>query len=395
MKWLKQLIEVSVVSLASLPRRVGTAGVAVLGIAGVVGVFVAVMALATSLEDSLLKTGSADRFLVVRGGANFESSSFIPRDAIDVVARQPGVRKAPDGAPLLSADAVVSVGLPGPGGRENVTARGASAQVWSVRPELRVIEGRAFQPGLREIVIGRTVRARFPDLRIGSEVPLQGGGWRIVGVFESGGDTHESEMLTDLETLLSAYQRSSLSSITGQLTSAAAFAELQHALSSDPTVSVDVLRESDFYRRSTEGVARFLFLSGRVITIIMALGAVFAALSAMYATTEDRSGEIATLRALGFQSSSVVGAVLIESLLLAAIGAALGALVAWLVFNGSVVSTVASGSSDSQILVPMLITPGVLTGGILWALGIGFLGGAAPALRAGTRPIARLLQQLR
>jgi putative ABC transport system permease protein len=395
MKWFKEFFEACIVNLVSLPQRTGNAGVVVLGIAGVVGVFITVTALANGLEGTLLKTGGDDRFMVVRSGANFESASFIGRDTLDVVAQVPGVLKAPDGSALVSADAVVSVALSKAGGAENVTARGASSQVWSVRPESRIVEGRTFQPGLREVVIGRSVRARFPDLHIGSEVPLQGGGWHVVGVFETGGDMHESEMLTDLDTLLSAYQRSNLSSITGRLVSRDALDGVQRMLSSNPTLSVEVLRESDFYRKNTERVARFLFFSGQVIAIIMAVGAVFAAVCSMYSATEDRSTEIATLRAIGFRSSSVVAAVLVESLLLATLGASLGAALAWLIFDGNVVSTVASGSSDSQILFPMQVGLHVVAVGVFWALGIGLVGGALPALRAGSRSIAAMLQDAR
>lgn len=395
MRFIKELLSLLTMSAVSLPYRAGTAVVIVFGVAGVVGVFTAISAIATSLEATLIRTGGEDRFLLLRSGSDFESASFISRDAWDAIAQLPGISLADDGSALLSAEAVVSIRLrrSEDAGIENVSARGVAPETWRVRPELRLVDGRVFQPGLREVIVGKSVQHRFPNLGIGSEIPLQGGGWRVVGVFDSLGDMRESEVMTDLDTLLSAYRRGNFSSVSGRLSSPADFETLQRALESNPDLSVQALRESEYYRRHTEGVARRLYVSSNLIASIMAIGAAFAALGAMYSSSQSRSREIGTLRAIGFQSSSVIAAVLLEALLLSLIGATLGAALAWLVFDGNVISTLALGRSDSQIMFPMTITLGVLAIGMCWAIAIGMVGGAVPAIHAGSRPISSVLKE--
>lgn len=263
------------------------------------------------------------------------------------------------------------------------------AEMMAVRPELQIVEGRGFTPGLRELIVGRSALAEFQGVAIGDEISLREGRWTVVGVFESGGDAHESSLMTDTPTLLSAYQRTAVNSVTVRLESAAAFDEFKAALTTNPTLSVSVERETDFYRRESAEAQQVFRLVGIAVGVFMGLGAIFAALNTMYSAVSARTREIATLRAIGFGAGGVVVSVLVEALILALLGALVGAAIAWLGFNGN---TVALGGSVSSIVFKMQVTPVLLGTGIALACAVGFVGGLFPALRAARIPVATALR---
>lgn len=391
MSALRQIAAVTWMNLQTLPQRLGMALVIVIGIAGVVGVLVAVLALASGLANTLANTGRSDRGIVLSSSASSEMTSSLAREQVLTIMDAPGIRKNADGKPIASAEALTTVKLKR---RDddlpvNVILRGIGPQGFTLRPEVRMMDGRAFQPAVRELIVGRAAQAQFRGLEVGSVLHFRNSDWTVVGSFDSG-NSLESGLLADAQTVLSAYSRNSFQSLTAQLESAQGLDRLKESLTTNPTLSVKIERESDFYAAQTKGRSDGLFRIGYIVGTIMAIGALFGALNAMYSAVSARSLEIATLRALGFGSGAVVISVLIEALLLALTGGILGAGCAWLLFNGHAINT--SFGSSTQTVFSSTVTPGLLALGVVWALAIGIIGGLFPALRAARLPVATALQ---
>ena len=391
MSVLKQMVAVTAMNLRSVPQRAGSSSVIVIGIAGVVAVILSVFGMTRSLQSALLATGSPDRAIVLRSGATSEIASTLLVDAVATIKDAPGIARGADGKPAATADFIAAVNLnrKEDGARAGLVVRGVEPAVMAVRPEIRIVAGRAFTPGLRELLVGRGALDEFRGVAIGDEVALREGRWTVVGVFESGGDANESSLLADAATLLSAYQRTAVNSVTVRLTSAADFEAFKAALTTNPTLSVSVERETEFYRRESQEANEIFGLVGLAVGIFMGLGAVFAALNTMYSAVSVRTHEIATLRAIGFGAGGVVVSVLVEALALALLGATIGASIAWLLFNGN---TVTLGGNVSSIVFQMRVTPGLLGAGIALACAVGFVGGLLPALRAARLPVATALR---
>jgi putative ABC transport system permease protein len=356
-----------------------------------VAVILSVFALTRSLSDALLATGSPDRAIVLRAGATGELSSTLLVDAVAAIKDAPGIARGPDGKPAATADFVAAVNLlrKEDGARAGLVVRGVDQAVTAVRPEIRIVEGRQFTPGLRELLVGRSALAEFKGVAIGDEIALLEGRWTVVGVFESGGDANESSLMTDAATLLSAYQRTAVNSVTVRLESEQAFDAFKAALTTNPTLSVSVERETEFYRRESQEANQIFGLVGMAVAVFMGLGAIFAALNTMYSAVSARAREIATLRAIGFGAGGVVISVLAEALVLALLGAVIGAAISWLMFNGN---TVTLGGSVASIVFKMQITPALLGIGVLLACAVGIVGGLFPALRAARLPVATALR---
>jgi putative ABC transport system permease protein len=393
MSTLRQIVSVTAMNLHSVPERIGSSSVIVIGIAGVVAVIISVFGLTRSLSEALVATGRADRAIVLRGGATGEISSTLLVDAVATIKDGPGITRAADGAPAASAEFVAAVNLlrKENGSRAGLVVRGVEPAASAVRPEIEIVAGRSFEPGLREMMVGRSAHAEFQGVEIGDEVALRDSRWTIVGVFASAGDAHESSLMTDAATLLSAYQRTAVNSVTVRLESEAAFDELKAALTTNPLLSVTVEREADYYRRESEEAGQVFGLVGVAVGIFMGLGAVFAALNTMYSAVSARAREIATLRAIGFGAGGVVVSVLVEALILAVGGALLGAAIAWLLFNGN---TVTMGGGVSSLVFKMQVTPALLGMGVLLACGVGVIGGLFPAWRAARLPVATALRAI-
>jgi len=387
----KQIASVTAMNLRSLPQRIGSSSVIVVGIAGVVAVILSVFGLTRSLSDAVLATGSPDRAIVLRAGATGEFSSTLLVDAVATIKDAPGIARAADGTPAATSNFVAAVNLfrKEDGARAGLAVRGVDPAVSAVRPEMTIVSGRLFTPGLRELIVGRSALEEFRSVGIGDEVVLRDGPWTVVGVFESGRDATESSLMTDAATLLSAYQRTAVNSVTVRLASKGAFEELKMALTTNPTLSVSVERETDFYRRESQDANQIFGLVGIAVGVFMGLGAIFAALNTMYSAVSVRTREIATLRAIGFGAGGVIVSVLAEALLLALIGAAVGGSIAWLLFNGN---SVALGDSTGSIVFQMQVTPALLLLGVLLACSVGLIGGLLPALRAARLPVAAALR---
>lgn len=389
---LRQIGVVTSMNLASIPQRLGSSSVIIIGIAGVVAVLISVLAMASGFKHTVLGTGRDDRAIVLRGGSDSELASTLTREATLTVMDAPGIRKDAAGKPVASAEAVVIVDLPKKSNDSgaNVTIRGVGAEAIALRPEIHLVTGRMFQRGLRELVVGRGAQGQFKGLDVGNHIALRGSDWTIVGAFESNGDSHESELLADVETVLSAYRRNLYQSVVALLDSADSFTAFKNALTTNPQLSVDVMREREYYAKQSERMATVLSFVAYFVGGIMAIGALFGALNTMYSAVSARSLEIATLRAIGFGAAAVVLSVLIEALLLSCIGALIGAGLAWVFFNGNVVSTL--GSNFTQVVFRLAVSPALIVLGIIWACAIGLIGGLFPAIRAARQPIATALR---
>jgi len=257
---------------------------------------------------------------------------------------------------------------------------------------VKIIAGRKFQPGLHEMIAGKGAAGQFRDLSVGANMRLNGQSWTVVGTFDSG-DSHNSELWGDTDVVGSAYRRgSSTSSVTMKLTDVSAFEPLKAALTTDPRIKVDVATTRDYYNKQSENITRALEILGFTVGVIMAIGAIFGALNTMYAAVATRAREIATLRAIGFRGLPVIVSVLIETMLLALLGGALGAGIAWAVFDNYTASTL--GSNFSQVVFAFSVSPALLWSGLKWALIIGFIGGLFPAVRAARIPVTAGLREL-
>lgn len=379
------------IGIASLPQRWGASSVIVVGIAGVVGVLVAMLSMGEGFKATLDSTGREDSAIVLRGGSQAETNSVITRDQVPLLASLPGIRKDAQGRAEISPELSQVVNLPSmaDGTDTNVQFRGVGPAAWSIRDNIRIVEGRKFGAGLREIVAGDGARKQFRGLEVGKTLDLGNQSWTVVGIFRSG-DSHDSELWTDAETLASAYERRAYQSITARTDGQAGYKALKAAVAADPRLKLDVFTTKAYYAKQSGQLSKLLSILGIVIGTIMAIGAVFGALNTMYAAVSGRAREIATMRAIGFRGLPVVTAVMLETMLLALLGGVLGCAIAWLVFNGYTVSTL--GNNFSQVVFQFKVSPELLWSGLKWALGIGLVGGLFPALRAARLPVTEALR---
>jgi putative ABC transport system permease protein len=387
----REIIAVSSFSLRSVPHRVGPSIVVVVGIMAVVAVLVSVFTMARSLTGSLIAVGSADRAKILRSGANFvEGASMLPLDTAAIVASAPGVARTAEGRGAVTADVVTAVNRPrrSNGALRALAVRGVGAENSFVRPEIVLVEGRPFTRGLREAIVGRSARSEFADLDLGAQVKLRDSVWTIVGVFTTG-DATEAGLIVDVDTLASTYGLGFVNSVTARLETPAAFEAFAAALDANPTLLVDVYREPDYYVQDAAELDDLFFFVTYVICSIMAAGALVGALNTMYAAVSSRAVEIATLRALGFGATGIVASIVVESLALAALGAAAGSALSWLIFSGDAVSI---GGGSGTLVTTLEITPETLVTGLLWAGGVGFVGALFPAVRAARLPLATALR---
>ncbi|HEX7185023.1 MAG TPA: ABC transporter permease [Thermoanaerobaculia bacterium] len=393
--WLSQVAAVTSVNLRTIPQRRGSSLATIIGVAGVVIVSIAVFSIAEGVRHALTASAASDTAVVLRSGSDSEMMSGLQREATRIIAEAPGVRRAA-GGPAASAELYVIVDLPkrSTGTDANVPLRGVQPAAFEVRDKVRIVEGRKFEPGRNEIVVGRAAASQFAGLDVGNRLRWGENEWTVVGIFEANGGLPESEIWCDAGVLQPAYRRgSSFQSVYAKLDSPAAFTTFKDALTSDPRLDVKVVREDEYYASQSRTLTELIRIIGVFITVVMGAGAVFAALNTMYAAVSARTREIATLRALGFRSGPVVISVLAESLLLALIGGGVGAAVAWLAFDGFQTSTL-NWSTFSQLSFSFAVTPPLIALGILCSLLMGLIGGLFPAIRAARLPVASALREL-
>jgi putative ABC transport system permease protein len=395
LNWLSQIASVTWFGLCTIPRRKGSAIAAIFGIAGVVAVFVGVLSIAQGFRRAVTSTGRDDIAIVLRDGAANEMSSGLGRTETRLVKDAPGVARE-NGSALASAELFVIIDVPkrSTGTDANVPFRGVEVAAPTVRGNLKITEGRMFEPGRNEVIAGVSAAREFAGLEVGKILKLGKTEWNVVGLFSAGGGAAESELWADITVLQQAYQRGdSYQSVSVKLVSAEKFQEFKDALTSNPQIKVKVMRQAEFYADQSTMTTNFITGLGTVIALMMALGALLGALNTMYNAVASRGREIATLRALGFGASPVVCSVLIESLALALTGGIIGGLGAYLAFDGYGAATM-NFQTWSQIAFAFAVTPKLLLTAILWAATIGLLGGFFPAIRAARLPIAAGLREL-
>jgi putative ABC transport system permease protein len=391
MSTLTQTREIVMMNLRSIPDRLAPSLVIVIGIAGVVGVLVALLSMSSGLKQTLGGNGRDDQAVITRGGSQGELSSFLTIASMTLIKQDRAIARGTDGVPLASGELIVITEVPRPGQSTgaNVTLRGIESVGFALRPDFTMVEGRRFRPGVQEIIVGDGAAKQFEGLAIGNQLRFRGATWTIVGHFRSG-DAYDSELWTDRETLQGAFGRAGVSSLLAQLRNVDDLESMKARLTEDPQLDVDVRTQRDYYTGQSEGLTSTIGVLAGIVATIMAFGATFGALNTMYSAVSARTREIGTLRALGFGALPVVASVMAESLLLSLCGGLLGAIIAYLAFNGYAVSTL--GGGFTQVAFQFAVTPQLVLLGVILALKIGFIGGLAPAIRAARIPVTEALR---
>jgi putative ABC transport system permease protein len=383
-------------NIRSITGRWVSTLVAVLGIAGTVGVFLVMLAMANGFRSTLAASGSSANAIILRGGAGSEMESAITLDQARVISDAPGISRSAGNTPLVSNEVVVIAAFPlsGSGTDANVQVRGISEGAMQVRPSASIVQGRMFNAGLQELVIGRNVSSTYAGLKLGSTVKFGGGTWTVVGVFDAGGSSFDSELWCDATVLSEVYKRpvNIFQSVTVRLDSPESFTAFKDALTSDPRLTLEIFREDRYYMEQSRVVSKMINVLGFMVAAVMAIGAVFAALNTMYSAVAARSREVATLLALGFSQGSVMLSFMMESMIISLLGGALGCIAA-LPFNGFTAGTI-NWQTFSHLAFAFRITPGLLLAGLAFSLVMGVAGGLPPAFRAARLPVVVALRRL-
>ena len=381
-----QIFQITLLSLRNLPSRLGSSSVIIVGIGGVVGVLVAILAMAKGFEASMDRAGAPDRAIVMRGGSTSELSSGMGPEEMAVISSFSEVT-ASSGELYLVAD-VPKRSNQSPA---NLAIRGVEQAAFDIRPEISITAGRTFDTGKTEMIAGRGAVAEFQGVEVGSTIELRNSVWSIVGVFEADGSVYESEVWADLATTQSIFRREgNVSSMRVRLASPDVASLLSERVKEDPRLDLTLTGEDEYFKNQSQQLTALIENFGYAVAAIMAVGAIFAALNTMYTAVSTRTVEIATLRALGFGGAPVVASVVLEALLLAVLGGGIGAAVAYFGFNGWTVSTLSG--AFSQVAFDFTVTPELLMYGIVWAVGLGLIGGLFPAVRAARLPITTALR---
>ena len=392
---MKQILAITGMNIRTILQRSGASIVIIIGIAGSVAVMVSLLAMAEGLSKTIASTGQEDRALIFREGSNSEMSSGIAMTDLAIIENTQGIKKSEDG-PMIAAEIFTIIDLKKKGAVDtsNLPLRGVQEMSFKIRPELKIIEGKNFFPGKGEIIVGKGAANEYEGLELGNKIKIRDSEWTVVGIFSTGGDVHESEIWADLAVTQGAFRRGASASIAIiQMEGNASITDLGATLELDPRLDLKVQGEVDFYEEQSSGASSLIQAFGYAVAVIMAIGAVFAALNTMYSAVSTRLVEIGTLRAVGFHGSSVLFALMIESMFLALLGGLLGAGLSYLIFNGYTVSTLAS-VSFTQTAFDFAVTGEIIGQGLILALIVGFLGGVLPARRAATQDITEALRAI-
>lgn len=379
-------------SLRNLWARKLTTALTAGGMALVVFVFATVLMLEQGLRQTLVSTGAYDNALVIRRAAGTEVQSAVDRTQAAVLESRPEVALGPDGVPLVSKEVVVliSLGKKGSGKPSNVVIRGVGEAGLTLRPQVKIIEGRTFRPGSSEIIVGRSIEERFSGVALGERLRFGMREWTIVGLFDGGRSGFDSEIWGDADQMIQAFRRSMFSSVLVRLNDASAFDAFTGALAADQRLTLEAKRETVFYAEQSETLARFIRILGLTLSIIFSIGAVIGAMITMYASVANRTAEIGTLRALGFRRGSILLAFLFESLLLGVIGGAIG--VAGASTMQLITISTVNWQSFAELAFSFDLTPGIVFAAMAFAVGMGFLGGVLPAAQASRMAIVDALR---
>jgi putative ABC transport system permease protein len=379
-------------NLRSLRQRPISTLATALGVALVVAVLIGALALAAGFQAAMVQTGSPDNALVMRVAADAEVSSAVSREAAGILRALPDVAAGPDGRPLVSQDMVVITNLDrrGQTGSSNVNVRGIDPAALTLRRDVRVVEGRMFTPGTDEVIVGHRLPRRFAHTELGERLRFNQRDFTVVGHFEAGGSAFESEIWGDNAVLMPVLGREAFQSVTFRMRDPARLPQLERQLEADPRLGVEVRSEQAFYASQSQLLATVIRVAGLLVTLVMAVGAIFGAMNTMFAAVAARTREIGVLLTLGFSPRAVMLSFVLESVLLALLGGAMGCLLA-LPINGITTSTT-NWSSFSEVAFAFRVTPAALTAGMIFAALMGLVGGLLPARRAARQPLAASLR---
>jgi putative ABC transport system permease protein len=392
---LSQIVAVTGVNLRSIRQRLGSSAVAIIGIAGVVIVFLGVLSIGEGFRAAMATVGDPQTVIVMRAGSDTEMTSGLSGDTARIIMDTPGIARDEHG-PIASPELFVIVGHPTKKDTSdaNVPLRGVSSAALTVRPEVKIVEGRMFTEGTNEIVVGRAASRQFANLTVGSETKWGQNRWKVVGIFEDGGSASESEIWCDAKVLQPAYQRgNSYQSVYARLENESGFQAFKDALTANPRISVTAIREPEYFAAQSEVLHKIISTIGFLIAGLMGIGAVFGAVNTMYTAVASRTREIATLRAIGFGSFPVVFSVLSEAVFLSVVGGLIGGIAAWLAFDGYQTSTM-NFQSFSQVAFAFAVTPRLLGLALAYSILMGLVGGMLPAIRAARLPVVTALREL-
>lgn len=381
-------------SLRNLTVRRLTTVLTAGGMGLVVFVFCAVLMLADGLEQALVSTGSPENVIFIRRSSETEVQSIIPRDQAAVIESLPDIEIRRDGSPFSAREAVILMGLnkKGYATASNVVLRGVDAETsFALRPQIRMVQGRVFRPGVAEIVLGKSIARRFDVGGLGDSIEFGGRSWTIVGIMDAGGSSFDSEVWADVDLAMSTFRRPVYSSITGRMRWPSEFEALKEKVLSDPRLTVEPWRETKYYAAQSALMARFIRILGLTLTIIFGIGAVIGSMVTMYAAVSNRVREIGTLRALGFGKSRILYCFLAEALLLSLLGGALGIGAASLL-NRLTISTM-NWQTFSELSFRFTLSSDIVTHALAFSVVMGLLGGALPSFRAARMRIVSALRQ--
>ena len=376
-------------NLASIPSRLGLVCTIVIGVACAVGVLVSMLAMGVGARRQAMGNVRADRVILLSADAPSPNQSNIAKDAASVIHELPGIRRNAKGEPIAVSQLNMFVQARGKidGGPIGFPSGGVTGGLTDYAPELRLTAGRLFQPGLRELIASDKCTGQFADFAVGDKRNMRGGEWLVVGNFDFGNVEGNCVIYGDADTLMSAFGRNTFNQIFVMLQTEASFAELARAIKANPTLHVVAKHEAEVVEANNRQLSGILNFVSYFVGSIMALAATIGAANSLYAIVDGRRRELATLRALGFDSVAIVASMLLESIFLALPGALLGALVAWSLFNGSLASPFGTNFR-------LAVTPSLALLGVAWALGMGVLSGLLPAVRASRVPVTVALRAL-
>lgn len=380
-------------TIRSFMNRKLTTIITIAGIGLVVFVFAAVLMMAYGVEKTLVSTGSPNNIKVVRKSSQGEISSIIEGETVNLLKTLPHIATTADGKPIMSGEPCVIINLEiRSGGMSNISVRGVSQEVSLLRPQVKITEGRMFNPSMRELIAGKAVNKKFAGADIGSKVKFAGDYWTVVGIYEDNGSGFESEMWGDANQLLGAFNRgSAVSSVTLKLDDMKNFEKFKRAMAADKRfLQYEAMTEQRFFEMQSEFLAIFIRILGTFITIIFSFGATIGATITMYAAVANRTIEIGTMRSLGFSRRSILTVFMAESMLIAMIGAGGGLVLASLLQFFSI-STL-NWNSFSDLTFSFALNPSIIISCLIFAVFMGLLGGFLPAARAARLNIVTALR---
>jgi putative ABC transport system permease protein len=389
-----QVVAVTLINVKSIPQRIWLSLSTVVAVGLVVVVLLAFLAMANGFERTLADTGSDDVAVILRGGSESEINSTVSREQVRLIEDGPGIARDAAGKPLVSAELYLTIdGLKrSTRTRANLPLRGIGASGAAIRKDIRIAQGRMFNPGANEIVVGKGVLSAFEGFELGNVVTSGTTRWTVVGVFEAGGSVFESEIWADLPVVQSLFNRHNyFQTVRARLVDPGALELLATAVDNDPRLKLDVKSETAYFAGQARRTSDLILKLGWPLAIAMAIGALAGALNTMYSSVASRAAEIATLRAIGFGGFPAFVGTMVESLILAACGGVIGAVATFVLFDGLTASTL--GASFTQVVFSFRLSPALVGQGVGLALAVGMIGGLFPAIRAGRLPIVAALQE--